>query len=122
MGRFADVELVCPACRRALVRPPRDHLFSQRGDEPFELADAVLCADGPVRTLAGLSLTPEQRRGHGALYDVVNCGRVEIGRLRRSLQAAAAAGGRLMLAAAVSNWLRPGRRRTFGSPVTGLSA
>jgi hypothetical protein len=27
-------------------------------------ADAVLCADGPVRTLAGLSLAPEHRRGH----------------------------------------------------------
>ena len=25
-----------------------------RGDEMFELADAVLCADGPVRCLAGL--------------------------------------------------------------------
>jgi hypothetical protein len=32
-----------------------------------ELADAVLCADGPVRTLAGLSLAAEHRRGHGAL-------------------------------------------------------
>ena len=29
------------------------------------------CADGPVRTLAGLSLVPEHRRGHGALYDAV---------------------------------------------------
>ena len=25
------------------------------------------------------------RRGHGALYDAVNCGRIEIARLRRSL-------------------------------------
>ena len=50
-----------------------------------ELADAVLCADGPVRDLAGLSLAPEHRRGHGALYDAVNHGRVDIGRLRRSL-------------------------------------
>ena len=30
--------------------------LTARGDELFELADAVLCADGPVRTLAGLSL------------------------------------------------------------------
>ena len=50
-----------------------------RADELSELADAVLCADGPVRDLAGLSLAAEHRRGHGALYDAVNCGRVDIG-------------------------------------------
>jgi len=38
--------------------------LTARGDELFELADAVLCADGPVRALAGLSLAPEHRRGH----------------------------------------------------------
>src|SRR2546430_10626822 len=82
-----------------------------RADELFELADAVLCADGPVRDLAGLSLAPGHRRGHGALYDAVSHGRVDIGRLRRSLAGLAlprAADGRLVLAADVSNWLRPG--------------
>src|SRR5215475_8827738 len=77
----------------------------------FELADAVLCAGGPVRNLAGLSLAPEHRRGHGALYDAVNHGRISIGRLRRCLAGLPlprAADGRLMLAADVSNWLRPG--------------
>jgi hypothetical protein len=76
-----------------------------------ELADAVLCADGPVRSLAGLSLAPEHRRGHGALYDAVNHGAISIGRLRRSLAGLPlprAADGRLMLAVDVSNWLRPG--------------
>ena len=71
----------------------------------------MLCADGPVRTLAGLSLAPEHRRGHGALYDAVNHGRLAIGRLRWSLAALPlprAADGRLMLAVDVSNWLRPG--------------
>jgi hypothetical protein len=56
--------------------------LTARADELFELADAVLCADGPVRDLAGLSLAAEHRRGHGALYDAVNCGRMDIGRLR----------------------------------------
>jgi hypothetical protein len=82
-----------------------------RADELSELADAVLCADGPVRALAGLSLAPEHRRGHGALYDAVNYGRIDIARLRRSLAGLPlprAADGRLMLAADVSNWLRPG--------------
>jgi hypothetical protein len=48
--------------------------MAARADELCELADAVLCADGPVQTLAGLSLAPEHRRGHGALYDAVNQG------------------------------------------------
>jgi hypothetical protein len=81
-----------------------------RRDEMFELADAVLCADGPVRSLAGLSLAPGHRRGHGALYDAVNQGRIDIGRLRRALAGLPlprAADGRLMLAVDVSNWLRP---------------
>ena len=59
--------------------------FTARADALFELADAALCADGPVRTLAGLSLAPEHRRGHGALYHAVNAGRIEIGRLRRAV-------------------------------------
>src|SRR5437764_4403165 len=85
--------------------------LTARADELSELADAVLCTDGPVRDLAGLSLAPEHRRGHGALYDAVSHGRVDIGRLRRSLAGLPlprAADGRLVLAADVSNWLRPG--------------
>ena len=85
--------------------------LTARADELAELADAVLCADGPVRSLAGLSLAPEHRRGHGALYDAVNHGAISIGRLRRSLAGLPlprAADGRLMLAVDVSNWLRPG--------------
>src|SRR6201989_2185387 len=76
--------------------------LTARGDELFELADAVLCADGPVRILAGLSLAAEHRRGHGALYDAVNHGRIDIGRLRRSLAGLAlprGADGRLGVAA-----------------------
>ena len=56
-----------------------------RGDEMFELADAVLRAGGPVRTLAGLSLVSEHRRGHDALYDAVSHGRISIAWLRRAL-------------------------------------
>jgi hypothetical protein len=85
--------------------------FTARADALFELADGVLCADGPVKTLVGLSMVPEHRRGHGALYDAVNAGRIQIGRLRRAvagLPLPRAADGRLMLAVDVSNWLRPG--------------
>jgi len=71
----------------------------------------VLCAEGPVKTLVGLSLAPEHRRGHGALYDAVNRGRIDFARLRRSLAGLPlpwAADGRLMVAVDVSSWLRPG--------------
>ena len=97
--------------RLAAFRGELYRCFTARADALFELADAVLCADGPVQTLAGLSLAPEHRRGHGALYDAVNRGRIDIRRLRRSLAGLPlprAADGRLVLAADVSNWLRPG--------------
>ena len=58
--------------------------LSARADELFEVTDALLCTDGPVRTLVELALVPEHRRGHGALYDGLNQGRIEVGRLRRS--------------------------------------
>jgi hypothetical protein len=43
--------------------------LSARADVLFELTDAMLCADGPVKTLVDLTLTAEHRRGHGAMYD-----------------------------------------------------
>lgn len=45
--------------------------LTRRPDELFELTDALLCIEGPVRSLVGLCLAPEHRRGHGALYDAV---------------------------------------------------
>lgn len=55
-----------------------------RGDALFELCDALLCTDGPVRTLVDLALDPEHRRGHGALYAGLNQGRIDVARLRRA--------------------------------------
>ena len=91
--------------RRELYR-----CLTRRGDELAELADAVLCAGGPVRVLAELSLVPEHRRGHGALYDALNSGQVQIARLGWSLAALplpAWPDGRIRLAVDVSGWLRP---------------
>jgi DDE superfamily endonuclease len=84
--------------------------LSRRADALFELCDAVLCADGPVGSLVGLSLAAEYRRGHGALYDAVNAGRIEIERLGRELTRLPLPRddqGRLVLAVDVSSWLRP---------------
>jgi DDE superfamily endonuclease len=82
----------------------------RRADALFELCDAVLCAGGPVDSLVGLSLAAEHRRGHGALYDAVNAGRIQVDRLRRELAGLPVprdSEGRIVLAVDVSNWLRP---------------
>ncbi|GGV09003.1 hypothetical protein GCM10010260_53790 [Streptomyces filipinensis] len=91
----------------------REDLFdclTARGDELFDLTDTLLCADGPVMSPVDLTLVAEHRRGHGALYDALNCGNVDVPRLRQvlaGLPMPQAADGRLVLAVDVSNWLRP---------------
>jgi len=98
---------------RRLLAGFRDRLYGclmRRADALFGLADAVLCA-GRVSDLARLSLVPECGRGHGGLYDGLNAGRVEFGRLRVALAGLplpAWPDGRVRLAVDVSNWLRPG--------------
>ncbi|MDQ0710660.1 hypothetical protein QFZ55_000112 [Streptomyces luteogriseus] len=93
----------------ALASHFRDDFYAcltARRDELFELTDALLCADGPVTTPVELTLLPEHCRGHGALYDALNRGRVDAGRLRRTLAALPqpkAADNRLVLAVDVSN-------------------
>jgi len=84
--------------------------LSRRADALFELCDAVLCAGGPVRSLPELSLVAEHRRGHGALYDAVANGDLDVARLRTALASVPlprAADGRLVLAVDVTCWLRP---------------
>ena len=81
-----------------------------RRDVLFEACDAALCKPGRVLMLAELCLEPECRRGHGGLYDALNCGEVRVARLRRALSGLplpAWPDGRIRLAVDVSNWLRP---------------
>jgi hypothetical protein len=83
--------------------------LTARADALFELADAVLCADGPVTSLVDLTLTPEHRRGHGALYDGLNHGQIDLARLRvdlARLPLPRTQDGRIVLAVDVSPWLR----------------
>lgn len=86
----------------------RSELYARmtaRGDALFEPCDALLCTDGPVRTLVDLALAPEHHRGHGALYGGLNQGRVDVGGLRRALAGPPlprVADGRLVLAVDVS--------------------
>ena len=81
---------VAGCTRRGLLAGFRAGLyrcFTKRPDALFELADAVVCKPERVHMLAELSLEPECRRGHGAVYDAVNCGQVQ------HRAAAAGAGG-----------------------------
>lgn len=85
--------------------------FTGRADVLLELTDAVLCSDGPVTSLAELSLAAEHRCGHGALYDAVNHGRIEADQLRTTLAElplSRAADGRIVLAVEISPGCTPG--------------
>jgi len=84
--------------------------LTTRADALFELTDAALCAEGPVTSLVELSLAAEHRRGHGALYDGMNQGRIDINRFRTVVARQSIPrfdDGRIVLAIDVSNWLRP---------------
>jgi hypothetical protein len=99
-------------CRALLAGFRREfhRCLTRRADALFELCDAVLCTDGPVTSLPELSLAVVHRRGHGALYDALASGQVEVGRLRRSLAGLALprdGSGRLRLAVDVTPWPRP---------------
>jgi DDE superfamily endonuclease len=97
----------------ALLAGFRGELYCSLGmrrDALFEVADALACRPERVHMLAELCLEPECRRGHGGVYDALNCGEVRIGRLRRAVAGIAPRrwdDGRIRLACDVSNWLRP---------------
>jgi hypothetical protein len=73
-----------------------------------------------VRSLVDLSLAPEHRRGHGALYDGLNHGKIEIARLRRGVAGLPLPrlGERIVLAVDVSPWLRLWVPRTWSPHAT----
>jgi len=80
------------------------------GDALFELADAMLCAQGPVRSPVELSLEPEFRRRHGSVYDALAQGRISSDRLRHllaGLPAPARAGELLIFAIDTTPLARP---------------
>ena len=84
--------------------------FTRRGDALFELADAMLCAQGPVRSPVELCLEPEFRRRHGSVYEALARGRISSDRLRHllaGLSAPARAGEPLMFAIDITPLARP---------------
>jgi hypothetical protein len=83
--------------------------FGRRADALFELVDAVLTADAGVSSLVELSLEKVFRRGHGALYDALACGEVDVGALGALIAGAwePADDGPVKIAVDVSAWPRP---------------
>ncbi len=57
----------------------------RRADALFELADAMLAADGAAPSPAHLSLQASHRRGWGSLYAALDRGRIDEGALRKLL-------------------------------------
>jgi DDE superfamily endonuclease len=57
----------------------------RRSDALFELADAILTADGAAPSLAHLSLQTSHRRGWGSLYAALRRGRIDAEALRKLL-------------------------------------
>jgi hypothetical protein len=115
VGNYREEQGEAERARRRLAgfRGELYRCLTGRADELFDLVDAVLCADGPVRVLAALSLVAGHRRGHGAVYDALNAGRADVARLRWAVGVLPLPGwpdGRIRLAADVCNWLRPEAR------------
>lgn len=84
--------------------------LTARSDALFGLTDAVLCGDGPAKSLAELSLVGEHRRGHGGLYAAVARECIDIDRLRRAPAAVPlprTTDGQLALVVDITCWLRP---------------
>ena len=88
MGAGAEAAPRPPDAGRSLVPSPgflalrefRARLcrcLTARPGALFELCDAILCADHAVTSLVQLSLVPEFRRGHGALYAALADGRID---------------------------------------------
>jgi len=59
--------------------------FHRRKDALFELADAILSADGAAPCPAHLSLQASHRRGWGSLYAALDRGRIDAETLRKLL-------------------------------------
>ncbi len=100
------------ACRERLAEFRQEFYRSltRWSDALFELADAVLCAPGPVTSLPELSLVGVHRRGHGSTYAALADGWMDVGPAAcRVGRAGSARGsdGQLRLAVDVTPWPRP---------------
>ncbi|GAA2576707.1 hypothetical protein GCM10010435_61060 [Winogradskya consettensis] len=91
----------------------REQLYrcmTPRADALFELTEALLCTDGPVKRWSGCHLPRSAGAATAPMYNALNHGRTDVEVLCRCLAGLPlprAADGRLVLAVDVSPWLRP---------------
>ena len=93
----------------ARLRAFRAELYAcctRRADALFDLADALLSAQGPVGSLPHLSLEPAHRRGWGSTYAALARGRIHTQRLWDPLAGHPLAGGQPVYAVDVTTWPR----------------
>lgn len=93
--------------RLAWFRDELYRCFTGWPDALMDLCDAVLCREGPVRSLAELSLAPEFRRGHGSLYAALAKGGIGEDRFRDALVSVLPEGLPLLFAVDLTTWPRP---------------
>ncbi len=110
-GLLAVVAADPLACRVKLVefRAALYGCFGRRADALFELVDAVLTGQGPVDSLVELSQEKAFRRGHGALYDALACGDVDVEELAALIASSwqCPDDGPVKIAVDTSAWPRP---------------
>jgi hypothetical protein len=126
-GRIMDPSDALHSFRRSLYE-----CLHRRGDALFELADAILTADGAVPSPVHLSLEASHRRGWGSLYAALDRGRIDAEALRALLARHPLAGSAAtpVYAVDISVWARcdaeasPGRgfyyhpsRHSAGQPI-----
>ena len=127
-GRIMEPPDAIRAFRRSFYE-----CFHRRSDALFELADAILTADGAAPSPAHLSLQASHRRGWGSLYAALDRGRIDDEALRKLLAhypLAGAEGEPSVYAVDASVWARcdaetsPGRgyyyhpsRHSAGQPI-----
>ncbi len=104
-GRIMESPDALRAFRRSFYK-----CFHRRRDALFELADAILTADGTLPSPAHLSLQASHRRGWGSLYAALDRGRIDDEALRKLLAchplAGAAEGETPVYAVDASVWAR----------------
>jgi DDE superfamily endonuclease len=103
-GRHGDTD--SPAAALTGFRAGFYRCLAGWADAAFELADAVLCAPGPVVSLPALSLEPCFRRSHGSLYKGLARSEVDAAAMRDLLAANRPAGWPLVFAVDESTWAR----------------
>jgi DDE superfamily endonuclease len=98
-----------PAVALARLQAFRAGLYAcctRRADALVDLADALLCAPGPVASLPQLSLEAAHRRGWGSLYAALACGRMDAEGLRELLVGCLPPADPLVFAVDVTAWPR----------------